>query len=67
MSSLRPDADLRGTILLLANFDGADLRGADLSDADLRVDNLTQEQLDQACGNADTKPPEGLTLKVMCK
>jgi hypothetical protein len=46
---------------------GEDFRGADLSGADLRgAGNLTQEQLDQACGNADTKPPGGLTLKAMC-
>jgi len=41
----------------------AEITLTDLSDAK----NLIQEQLDQACGNADTKLPEGLTLKVMCK
>jgi uncharacterized protein YjbI with pentapeptide repeats len=47
---------------------GANLRGADLSDADLRsaklsgVRNLTQAQLDKACGDTNTKLPEGLTL-----
>jgi Pentapeptide repeats (8 copies) len=51
-----------------ANLSGADLSGADLSGANLSaVRDLTQEQLDQACGNADTKPPGGLTLKTMCK
>ena len=38
------------------------LMGANLS----RAENLTQEQLDQACGNEDTKLPGGLTLKAMC-
>ena len=47
-------ADLTG-----ADLD-ANLSGANLSDAK----NLTQEQLDKACGNADTKLPEGLTLKA---
>jgi hypothetical protein len=28
------------------------------------VKNLTQKQLDEACGNADTKLPAGLTLKA---
>ena len=40
----------------------------DLRVADLRIaENLTQEQLDQACGDANAKPPGGLTLKAMCK
>jgi hypothetical protein len=56
-------AKLSGAKLSFAKLSGADLGGADLSDAK----NLTQEQLDQACGNADTKLPEGLTLKVVCK
>ena len=48
-----------------ANLFGANLTGAG---ADLRgAKNLIQEQLDKACGNAITKPPEGLTLKAMCK
>jgi uncharacterized protein YjbI with pentapeptide repeats len=42
-----------------ANLSDANLSGADLSDAK----NLTQTQLDKACGNANTKLPEGLTLK----
>jgi hypothetical protein len=47
---------------------GEDLRGANLTGADLRdARDLTQEQLDKACGNADTKLPGGLTLKAMCK
>jgi Pentapeptide repeats (8 copies) len=63
-------ADLSRARLFGANLSRADLR-ADLTRADLSRDltdakNLTQEQLDQACGNADTKLPEGLTLKAMC-
>jgi uncharacterized protein YjbI with pentapeptide repeats len=66
-------ADLSGAKLIGANLTGADLIAADLSGANLiganlrDAKNLTQEQLDQACGgNADTKLPEGLTLKAMC-
>jgi len=39
---------------------GADLRRANLSGAR----NLTQEQLDQACGSADTELPKGLGLPL---
>ena len=42
-----------------ANLSDADLGGADLSDAK----NLTQTQLDKACGNAKTKLAKSLTLK----
>jgi uncharacterized protein YjbI with pentapeptide repeats len=52
-------AELSGADLSDANLSGADLRGAKLSGAL----NLTQTQLDEACGNANTKLPEGLTLK----
>ena len=41
-----------------------DLSGADLSSADLsNAKNLTQMQVEEACGDANTKLPEGLTLK----
>jgi Pentapeptide repeats (8 copies) len=76
-------ADLGIADLSHADLHGADLRGADLRVADLRdaylgkadlrganlneVKNLTQEQLDEACANGDTKLPKGLTLKAMCK
>ena len=71
-------ADLSGADLSDANLSGANLSGANLSDANLSganlsganltgAKNLTQEQLDKACGNADTKLPEGLTLKAMCE
>jgi uncharacterized protein YjbI with pentapeptide repeats len=58
------DADLRGAKGSFAYLTGTNLRGANLSNADLReAKNLTQTQLDQACGDADTKLPEGLTIK----
>jgi hypothetical protein len=61
-------ADLTGANLTGANLLRADMNGADLSNADLSdARDLTQEQLDQACGNADTKLSEGLTLKRMCQ
>ena len=61
-------ADLTGANLTGANLTGAYLSGAYLSSANLSdAENLTQVQLDQACGNADTKLPGGLTLKAMCK
>ena len=53
------EADLRAADLFEANLSGADLFGADLFGAK----NLTQEQLDTACGDDDTKLPEGLTIK----
>ena len=49
-------AHLTSANLGLANLNGADLRGANLSGAK----NLTQMQLDQACGDAHTNLPEGL-------
>jgi Pentapeptide repeats (8 copies) len=67
-------AFLFGANLLGANLFGADLTGADLSDARLSdanlmaadlsdAVNLTQGQLDTACGDAETKLPEGFKLK----
>lgn len=47
-------AALEGASLLIANLDGTNLTGAK---------GLTQKQLDQACGDADTKLPPGLTIK----
>jgi hypothetical protein len=45
-----------------ANLEGADLSGADLAGADLSTaKGLTQEQLNSAEGDKDTKIPEGLT------
>ena len=54
------NANLTDANLSDANLSGAKLSGADLSDAR----NLTQTQLDKACGDADTKLPMGLTLKT---
>ncbi len=66
-------ADLRGAELREANLMGANLRDANIHNADLAgatlgnaeligVRGLTQEQLDQACGNGDTRLPEGFTI-----
>ena len=52
-------ADLSGVNLFEANLSRADLSGANLSGAR----NLLQEQLDAACGDDETKLPEGLTIK----
>ena len=52
-------ANLKGALLTKTNLTGADLRGANLTGAK----NLTQMQLDQACGDAHTKLPGGLTIK----
>jgi uncharacterized protein YjbI with pentapeptide repeats len=68
---------LIGSRLSRANLSGADLSGADLSappidgargavliGADLSsAKHLSQRQLDQTCGDANTKLPEGLTVK----
>jgi uncharacterized protein YjbI with pentapeptide repeats len=77
-ASLR-SANLTGAKLTAANLSGADLSGANLSGAHLGVVKLTganlsgadlsgaidlgQWDLDEACGNAETKLPEGLALK----
>ena len=53
------EADLRQ-----ANLHGADLRLANLQGADLSgAIELTQEQLDWACGDAETKLPPGMFIK----
>ena len=49
-------ANLGGTFLLGTNLSGANLRGADLSGAK----DLTQEQIDSAFMNKDTKLPDYL-------
>lgn len=64
------DADLAGANLAHAKLDDADLTGADLSITSFKgtdlthVKGLTQQQLDQACGDAETKAPPGLTVKT---
>jgi uncharacterized protein YjbI with pentapeptide repeats len=58
------DADLIGANLSDVKLFGTNLSGANLSNADLSgAFYLTQTQLDEACGNANTKLPEGLTIK----
>jgi uncharacterized protein YjbI with pentapeptide repeats len=62
--------ELSGANLAHANLDGADMTGARLSitsfkGTDLtRTIGLTQKQLDAACGDADTKPPAGMIVKI---
>ena len=67
------DATLQGALLLGANLQGADLTNANLQGAILRkatlqgadlpiVLGLTQEQLDEACGDAETRLPSGLKV-----
>ncbi len=58
--------DLRNAVLRQVNLRGADLSAAnlsraDVSGADLTRTNLTQEQIDVARGDLDTRLPEGLT------
>ena len=48
-----------------ANLQGANLQGANLQGANLRLaENLTQQQLDGACGDEETKLSEGLTIRT---
>ncbi len=76
------DADLRGALLGEATLNYADLQGTDFSGADFSgtqiyganlrgailtgVRNLTQAQLDRACGDRRTRLPKGLTVQP-CK
>jgi uncharacterized protein YjbI with pentapeptide repeats len=63
-------ADLSGANLAHAILDGADFSGATLSitsfkGTDLRkAKGLTQAQLDTACGDADTKAPDGMKVPI---
>jgi uncharacterized protein YjbI with pentapeptide repeats len=63
-------ADLAGANLAHAILDGADLTGADLTITSIKGTDLThaigltQRQLDEACGDADTKAPAGLQVKT---
>lgn len=65
-------ADIRGAILYDASLRGAVLRGADLGGveldrADLRdAKDLTKQQLSYACGDSETKLPEGFEISE-CK
>lgn len=67
------DAALIGAYLIGADLSSAILYSADLSGAMLRLRyvglharNLTQEQLNSACGDEKTELPEGLTIP-MCE
>ena len=70
-------ADLSGAGLIGANLSDAGLVGADLSyamlldanltGADLSGAKLTQTQLDEACGDANTKLPKGLKPPKPCQ
>ena len=56
-------ANLQEANLINANLQGAILRKATLQGADLpNVLGLTQEQLDEACGDAETRLPSGLKV-----
>jgi uncharacterized protein YjbI with pentapeptide repeats len=56
-------ANLRGTRANRANFAGADFRLANLSSADFSgVIGLSRSVLDGACGDENTKLPDGLTV-----
>ncbi len=54
-------ADLNGADLIDADLRGAGLKEAGLKEADLKeARNLTQEQIDSAITNEDTKLPDDL-------
>ena len=63
-------ADLAGANLAHAILDGADMTGADLPITSIKGTDLshaiglTQRQLDEACGDAETKAPAGLQVKT---
>jgi uncharacterized protein YjbI with pentapeptide repeats len=56
-------AKLKGANLKGANLSGANLQRADLTD----VKTITQSQLDEACGDEETKLPPGLTIRKCTK
>jgi uncharacterized protein YjbI with pentapeptide repeats len=61
------DADLSQTSLQEANLHDADLSGAKLWGANLtEAIHLTQDQVNTACVDEDTKLPEGLTTHALC-
>lgn len=71
------DSDLRGADLREADLRRAELRDADLrraeldgvklEGADLRGAKLTQQQLDEACGDEDTRLSDGLVMELYCE
>jgi hypothetical protein len=57
---------LTGAYLIAANLNGANLTDADLTDTDLTgIANLSQSQLDKACGTPTKLPPD-LILNKPC-
>lgn len=64
------NTDLSAANLAHANLDGADLTGADLTITSLKgtdlthAKGLTQSQLDQACGDSETKVPAGMKVHI---
>jgi uncharacterized protein YjbI with pentapeptide repeats len=62
-------ADLSGAYLIGIDLSGADLSGASLLNADLSGANLSgatltnAKDLDKACGDTNTKLPEGFSVK----
>jgi uncharacterized protein YjbI with pentapeptide repeats len=65
-ADLTGGTNLSGANLSSADLSGTKLGGANLSGAYLHALNLTQSQLDDACGDTDTKLPLGLTLHREC-
>ena len=62
-----PEAVLPGALLPGANLPGANLQGANLQGADLtETENLTQDQVDTACCDENTKLPGHLTKPLAC-
>ncbi|HWN52778.1 MAG TPA: pentapeptide repeat-containing protein [Xanthobacteraceae bacterium] len=64
--------DLQGVDLTFADLTGANLAGANLASANLTGShltfaNLTGAKLDEACGDANTKVPDGLALLKPCR
>jgi uncharacterized protein YjbI with pentapeptide repeats len=58
------NATFVGAYLQGANLRGANLQGANFSGAEMaRAVGLTERQLSQACGDATTTLPRGLTIK----
>jgi uncharacterized protein YjbI with pentapeptide repeats len=55
-------AQLQGADLGMAQLVGAQLQGGDLTE----VKNLTQDQINMACTDENTKLPEGLTRPPPC-
>jgi uncharacterized protein YjbI with pentapeptide repeats len=58
-------AVMTGSVFTDADFSKANLRGALIAGADLsHAGGLRQDQIDEACGDARTKLPGGLTINV---